>query len=606
MKRLVVALSAAALVAVGGDTHVRAEAPARTLEVIRSTAPPVRDLADLRRRVPNEAPTGRDVVPDGYFWVHDIVQHTYNLVAADLVHASQHADWYVERGREPNDVRSAAEYFEVRTFPLVTRYTGVTWTPGADGQPKLAIYLGRVPGVAGYMSSGDLYPRWAFPHSNQRPIVYLSLDSLRPGTGGFNGTLAHELEHLAHSIVNPGQQGWLDEGLAELVAKVVTENSGSAASGFRGQPDVQLNAWSEKPWEARAHYEASYLWARYLMERGGGPDALADLARAGGQGLETVERYARARGIAGGGEGLFRDWLVANLLDDTALADGRYGYGGLDQRSATVGLLRVGDQPIEGQVHQFAADYLEVDGAAPVDLVFEGTPSVALIPAAEARGTIFWSLRGDNVDTKLTRRFDLSGVQQATLRYRLWFDLEPDYDYCYTLASRDGLLWSAQPGRHTANRNSAGQSLGPGYTGTSAGQPGWVDEEVDLGAFAGAQVWIRFECVTDQGFSGPGLALDHVEIPEIGFFDDAEADRAWTFDGFVRTPNEMAQPAFVLAVDVAAGALTIRELTLDGRGNGVLSLPAAAPGGRRYVVIAGLAPTTLEQMAYRVWLRQAP
>jgi hypothetical protein len=38
----------------------------------------------------------------------------------------------------------------------------------------------------------------------------------------------------------------------------------------------------------------------------------------------------------------------------------------------------------------------------------------------------------------------------------------------------------------------------------------------------------------------------------------------------------------------------------------VLSLPAAAPGGRRYVVIAGLAPTTLEQMAYRVWLRQAP
>jgi hypothetical protein len=68
----------------------------------------------------------------------------------------------------------------------------------------------------------------------------------------------------------------------------------------------------------------------------------------------------------------------------------------------------------------------------------------------------------------------------------------------------------------------------------------------------------------------------------------------------------MAQPALVLALEVAGGTIITQELTLDARSNGVLSLPAARDGGRRYIVIAGLAPTTLEQMPYRVWLRRTP
>ena len=64
---------------------------------------------------------------------------------------------------------------------------------------------------------------------------------------------------------------------------------------FRAISDVQLTAWSEKPWEARAHYEASYLWARYLTERGGG-SSRGTGAPAGSTSKSFLIRSAKPRG----------------------------------------------------------------------------------------------------------------------------------------------------------------------------------------------------------------------------------------------------------------------------------------------------------------------
>ena len=61
------------------------------------------------------------------------------------------------------------------------------------------------------MSANDALPRSVFPYSNERLTIYLSG---RGDSSGYNGTLTHELEHLAHFVVNPHQQGWLDEGLS--------------------------------------------------------------------------------------------------------------------------------------------------------------------------------------------------------------------------------------------------------------------------------------------------------------------------------------------------------------------------------------------------------
>jgi hypothetical protein len=593
--------AATALVIFAGPVAAESRDPPATLALIQATRPPTRDLADLRARFISPARgLAASAASAEALWVNDIVNHSYRAVLVDLAYRSPHADWFVERGRGAGDLTSAVDFFEARTFPRVTELTGVQWPLGGDGQPRLAIFNGTTPGVAGYMSAGDFQPRAVFPYSNEQPIVYLSLDSLRPGTSGYNATLAHELEHLAHYTVNPTQEGWLDEGLAELVSNLVMEAPPPALSSFRAHPDTQLTAWSEKPWEARAHYEAAYLWARYLMERGGGPSALPDLIGAGGQGLVTADRYARRRGLAGGVDGLFRDWLIANLVDDAPQADGRYGYQGLDQRSAVVGTLRLDGIVADDQVHQFAADAYELAPAAPAALEVEVATTVPLIAADDVRGSLFWSLRGDNLDTRLTRHVDLGGLSQATLRYRVWYDLETDYDICYALASTDGLSWLPLSGRWTTDRDKVGLALGPGYTGRSGTPPAWLDEQIDLTPFAGGPLDVRFECVTDQGYSGPGFALDDLAIPELGFSDDGESDPGWIAEGFVRAPNAMAQPALVLLVENGPSGLSVRQVPIESDGRGHLEL--SGDGTRSVAIVAGLAPRTLEPMSYRLWL----
>jgi hypothetical protein len=597
--------------AVAGALLVGHPAPAdlpdawQALQLVRQASPPVRDLAGLRARIRDPAAagqTGSQQADPGTLWVSDLIHHSYRPVPVDLAYTSEHAEWFVERGREPGDLAAAADFFETRTFPRVRELTGVEWTPGSNGQPRLGIYNGQTPGVAGYMSAADAAPRSVFPFSNERLMVYLSLDSLRPGGRSYNATLAHELEHLAHFVVNPSQEGWLDEGLAELASNLVMEAGAPSLSTFRSRSDTQLTAWSEKPWEARAHYEASYLWNRYLMERAGGPAALSDLVHAGGQGLATVDRFARNRGIEGGVDRLFRDWLVANLVGDVGQGDGRYGYQGLDQRSALAGSIRLGDVAVDGQVHQFAGNYYELSFDSRAELRIEAAPTVPLISSDDVHGAMFWSIRGDNLDTRLTRRFDLTGLGQASLHYRIWHDLEPDYDFCYSLGSPDGALWRPLAGRRTTDSDLAGSALGPGYTGSSGSPPAWLDEVVDLTPFAGQIAYVRFECVTDQSYSGPGFAIDDVSLPEIGFADDAEADQGWTAEGFVRAPNLMAQPAALLVVRVGSDGVAVREVPLGPDGRGRLSLEDPGSGSHWFAVVAGLAPATLEQMTYRLSL----
>src|SRR5262249_14355582 len=155
----------------------------------------------------------------------------------------------------------------------------------------------------------------------------------------------------------------------------------------------------------------------------------------------------------------------------------------------------------EGSVHQFAARYLEVvpDGKD-LTLHFSGAQSVPVVPVEAASGKGFWwSNRGDSIDTPLTRAVGLRGVSSATLRYRLWFDIEKAYDFSYVAASADGgRTWKALPGRNSTTRDPLRIAYGPGYSGRSGGgdRAAWVDEEVDISAYVGQQILLRFEYVT--------------------------------------------------------------------------------------------------------------
>jgi len=254
----------------------------------------------------------------------------------------------------------------------------------------------------------------------------------------------------------------------------------------------------------------------------------------------------------------------------------------------------------------------------------------------------------------LTRSFDLSGLQKASLEAWLWYDIEEGWDYAYVEASTDGgKTWQilvAEGSTTTDNpkvlsgAKGSGNSFGPGYTGQSraaeslhlfagaeslhlfaedAADSGsgdqvsaaWIHEIFDLSPFAGRPILVRFEYLTDDAVNGPGLCIDDITIPELGYRDDIEnGDGGWTARGFIRSDNTLRQPYIVQVVRVVSAADGQEVVIVDrvplsqsaavvGQGVeqvGSITLRGLDESTRRVaLVISALAPSTTAVAPYR-------
>jgi bacillopeptidase F (M6 metalloprotease family) len=191
--------------------------------------------------------------------------------------------------------------------------------------------------------------------------------------------------------------------------------------------------------------------------------------------------------------------------------------------------------------------------------------------------------------------------KHATLQFATWFDLEQNYDYAYVEASTDGQNWTTLKGNYTTTGNSAGANWGNGYTGESGGSSGgssaqWVQESVDLSAYVGKKVQIRFEEVTDDAVNWQGFAVDAIRIPEIGFSDKVLSDNGWVSNGFIRSQNELPEHFYMQALLYQGQTFTVTNVNVDlATGKGMLTVPNF--GGKvdrvALIISASAAETTL-------------
>jgi immune inhibitor A len=233
---------------------------------------------------------------------------------------------------------------------------------------------------------------------------------------------------------------------------------------------------------------------------------------------------------------------------------------------------------------------------------FEGQQQVKLVDADPKGAYSWWSNRGDDADATLTREFDLRNAKSPRLTFQTWYDIEDGWDYLYVQVSEDnGKTWKILPGKHTTARNPAGNAFGVGWTGISGGgeSPAWVDEEIDLSAFAGKQVSVRFEYVTDDAVNQPGVLLDHIAIPELGYQDDGENGLAgWDAAGWVLTDNTLAQRWLVQLVEIGRNGITVQRMDVGEDGRGQLTSHDLQDSQDVLLVISGLTPVTTEQAPY--------
>ena len=548
--------------------------------------PPTRDLFALAQRYGSaeegDAPLTRTLPPDPdccevgsrkTFFVTDLIERRTYTVEARLLAISDNAYWYADEDTDITawQLERAADVFERDIRPPIVDTIGDIWKPGVDGDPRLTVLHTPLVAAAGYFSSSDSYPRATHPHSNEREMIVMDGDWLRPGSNDYFSVLAHEFQHAVHWNLDLGEDVWINEGMSE----VATELAGYEASFvdiFLQYPEVQLNFWPDEPRDTIPHYGAATLFVEYLAQHYGGDDGLAKLGREPLDGVNGVEIYLTRYGVSF--TDVFADWVVANYLD--AKLDGIDGVESEWQLDAytyagrSVSLRRVkridGDFDETTTQPQLSARYYELrlsEGDALVEFV--GDKTVAQV-AADCRSGLYcwWSGNGDLIDTTLEREFDLSGVDEATLDFWMWHDIEEDWDYAYVSASTDGgKTWTTLDGEHTTREDPLGANYGAGLTGNSGGgnNPEWVQERMDLSDYAGKDsVLLRFEYITDDGVNLGGILIDDIAIPEIDFLDIAGTDGDWRANGFHRIDNTLPQSFILQLIEFAPGGISVQRL----------------------------------------------
>lgn len=567
--------------------------------------------------VVRSAPLDAQVGEVRSFYVSDVAANRQFAILAELRYAGPVVLMYVEQGlpySQP-DLEAAARTFEQEIYPRTREIFGSEIQPGVDGDPRITILNASDPSgqLLGYFSAQDLVPRQVNRFSNEREMFFMNIGLMSFADERYLDVLAHEFQHMIHQNEQPGSPTWFNEGASQLAEDLNGYFNHGMIPLYLFDPDLQLTAWSAGIGQTGGHYGAAHLFMRYVYAQYAGKDQLLPLIRAdAGNKLQAfVELAARTRpGITSFGE-LVADWAVANLIDDPTVGDGRYGYATGHELPP---LLPARVQPREARpglqadsVAQFGADYYVLPPGASA-LVFQGATSVG-IAAEPVRGKAsWWSGRSDDSYATLTHAFDLRDLKRATLQFAAWYEIENDYDYAFvTVSTDDGLTWETLPGSLTTADDPQGMNYGHGLTGVS-GAPAarvedgvrgvWVEETIDLSAYVGQRILLRFWQINDQGYNAPGLLLDELRIPELGFSDDVEAGVGdWQAAGFVRTGGVLPQHWELRLVRFSADGVTVEPLAVDEAGTARASLN---PDERGVLVVLATTPYTTERASYEL------
>jgi hypothetical protein len=151
-------------------------------------------------------------------------------------------------------------------------------------------------------------------------------DSARPYL--YEGVFAHEFEHLVHFDIDPDEESWVDEGLADLSGFLCGygHSAGHVAYYMVYHPMTALTFWGG----GLESYGASYLFQLYLFEKYGGAAFSSALVQDQANGIQGVANTLAAFGASETFDEVFDNWTIANYLDDTEKAGGKYGYDTLE------------------------------------------------------------------------------------------------------------------------------------------------------------------------------------------------------------------------------------------------------------------------------------
>lgn len=578
------------------------EPGAATLMLLQTTERPPRDLYDLaaRYRIVHDlepvAPSPEYFLSDEqFFWVRDADPGEYRQVETVLVGKSEGIYMWVEDTVNPNRelVDETAKTLDKVIFPAVRELLGQE-PPGIDDDEHIYIVHTQRGSDLAYFDELSRLPQAVSWYSNEHDLIVVNLALGPDFIGGeayadlYYSVVSREFARLVLHSQDVDEAAWLDAGLAILAAQLAYENVPVTMNGpfffhaptaprsapFETVPEIQLNTWDESM--QMAHEGAAYLFVLYIHDRFG-DDFVRGWAARSESGLDSLDAALREAEIDSRADQLFADWVMANVLNKESVGEGQYVYESLtdvpDGRGPLGVRVVLDEYPARvfgAAVNQFGTHYTLLSTGAdiiePVDLrlSFEGSETVRVLPTEPHSGEYFyWSNRGADMDSTLTRRFDLTGVSaddEPALTFWAWYDIRPHWNYGYVSVSMDGgETWEALPATSTTPVDPNRLAYGPGFTGNIADN----------------------ESVADVPYAALGVILDVeeeepvvAEIPEDSRAAESELqvdDRVMSINGVrvtykqdVREVIESYYPGDIVTVSVMRdGQIRHVEVTLS-------------------------------------------
>ena len=574
------------------QTTPSSEPPLATIEVLSNVEVPIADLPDIAERLlglediprvlsQNAEPIDLGTVQD--FWILDTDRNESHLIEATLVFAGEIVYFWVDSRVQVNleDVERIVTRFEEESYPTVRSLIGNEWNPGVDGDPHLYMLYtsGLGSSVAGLFWPSNEYSPLVHEYSNGHEMFYLSADGVSLASGYIESVLAHEFQHMVHWNIDRDEESWMNEGLSTLVELLLGFEIGGFDYLYSLDTDKPLTRWPADPGSAGEHYGQVFLFLTYLYDRFGG-EFIREIAANQANGLVGIDQTLATENIRDPisgdlltAEDVFLDWAVSLALQDPGLADGRYGLQSYTNAPAprfSDSFERCPTSVEERTVNQYGIDLIKIKCRGDYTLKFSGRTATKVLSADSHSGDYaFWSNEGDHADMTLTKTFNFQDVSGSILlEYWVWYDIEEGYDYVYLEVSPDaGKTWQILQTPSGTGEDPSGNAFGWGYNGTSGygGQPIWIKESVDLSNFAGQEILIRFEYITDVAVNTEGFLLDDVSISTIGYYEDfEEGDGGWQAEGFVRLLNQIPQK-YRLALIERGLEVVVQEIELDAQ-----------------------------------------
>ena len=448
----------------------------------------------------------------------------------------------------------------------------------------------------------------------------------------YEGTFAHEWQHLAHYYTDPFETSWVNEGLSDfaqtLVGYVDTtatvfdrgadshlycyQGFGTVQTPYNtnprdcGGPENSLTLWGESPNPnaVLADYGNAYSFMQFLYDRYG-LDVISRLHNDGErQGLASLEAVLKAEGARNMYQ-VIHDYQTMTLVDK--IVGGRHGVmlGVPKSRvttpslRSTVNLANPAAYATPGAAPN-GADFVPVQNASKQllrgrdlrSLSFQGAKTLPPLPLAwtivsndpdRPGNPVLWSGNANNTDAAAVTSVTVP-TADPTLRFLAKYGAEAGYDYGYVTVSTDGgATYTAIPGDKTVDG-----PLGPGVNGSTNG---FEAHSYDLSAYAGKSILLGFRYVSDGGVNEGGWLIDDITV---GGTTISDGSSLAPFD----SPTEIKPIAVhnwnVRLIGIDERHSMARQIEFNGRSSITLShgqLASLSPFEKVVVVVAYDEPT---------------